>query len=333
MAGQVLVFIEHDGKEVSNITPQLVTRGREQADKLKVPLNAVVLGDQIDDIVQSVSKMDFDSVLVARNKDLAVYNPELYAVTLAKIFKDAAPKVVLFGDTYITREIAPAIAIKAGVPFFSCCSSLAFSDNKLLTAHPKYGGTIHVRAEVEPVPHIVIASMLSSPDLPKTESKRTPNIVSLEVIVPTQDLRTKVVEIVRGAAGGVDISKADILISGGRGICVQENISAIRELAKLLGGTVSCSRPLTDLGWLPMECLVGMSGKTVSPNVYLALGISGAPQHLMAMAGSKCIIAINKDVNAPIFRVAHYAVIGDLKELLPAIIEEARKAKAAGKAS
>lgn len=333
MSGQVLVFIEHDGKEISNITGQLVTRGREQAGKLGVPLDALILGHQVQDIVQTVAKMDFDSVFVADSRTLGVYNPEVYAGALARLFQEMAPRIVLFGDTYIAREIAPAIAMKLGILFLSSCVDLDLSENKVVIAQPKYNGVIYVKAQVEPMPASVLVSLQSRPDTPETACTHThtPKIIPLDVEVNTQDLRTKVVEIVQGAATGFDITKANIVVSGGRGLGIKENLSLIRELAQVLGGVIACSRPLCDLGWLPMDHLVGMSGKTINPGVYLACGISGATQHLMGMSGSRCIIAINKDVNAPIFRIAHYAVVGDVREILPALIKEAHKAKVESK--
>lgn len=331
MGGQILVFVEHDGKEISNITNQLVTRARQQADRLNVPLNALILGHQIQDIVQIAATMDFDSIFVATNTVFEVYNPELYTMVLANVLKDMAPGIVMFGDTYMTREIAPAIAIKLGIPFLSCCVDLELSETKIVVAQPKYGGLIYVKAELSPPPSSVLISFQSSPDLQKAECQSTPSVVPINIEVTIQDLRTSVVDIVRETPTGIDIAKADILVSGGRGLGKKDNLALLKELAQILEGTVSCSRPLTDLDWLPLSCLVGMSGKIVCPNIYLACGISGAPQHIMGMSGSRCIIAINRDVNAPIFRIAHYAVIGDVNELLPALIEQAQKAKVGNK--
>jgi electron transfer flavoprotein alpha subunit len=328
MSGQILIFVEHNGKEISNITPQLVTRGRALADRSNSQLNALVLGHNVGDVVQTVSEMDLDSILLVDDGALDVYNPELYTQVLPKIFKQVSPKIVLFGDTHVSREIAPAVATRMAIPFLSCCASIELSETKIAVAQPKYEGTTYAVSEIEPLPQSVLISVQSSPDLAPTARRRTPSLAPLNVGVDLQGLRTTVIEITKGEPSEFDITKANILVSGGRGLGVKENIALIRQLAQVLGGGISCSRPLTDLGWLSLDYLVGMSGKTVTPNVYLACGISGAPQHLMAMSGAKCIIAINKDANAPIFRVAHYAVIGDLRELLPALIAEACKAKA-----
>ena len=201
-------------------------------------------------------------------------------------------------------------------------------ENKLVVDQPKYEGVIQAKSEIAPIPSSVLISLQNNPDVVQTSQKHMPSLVPINIDFSQHELRTIVKEIAKGKSEGINISKANILVSGGRGLGNKENIALIEELAQLLGGCISCSRPLTDVGWLPLECLVGMSGKTVNPNVYLACGISGAPQHLMAMSGSKCIIAINKDKNAPIFGVAHFAIVADIHELLPELIKEAKKAKA-----
>lgn len=327
MASQVLVFIEHDGNEIASITQQLVTCGREQASKLNAQLNALILGHQVDNIVQKVSKMDVDTVYLADDSSLKSYNPEILKTVLTNVVRDLQPRAVLFGDTYITREVVPAVALRLGVPFLSSCVNMELSDSKVTVTQAKYGGVIHVRAELEPVPVTAMLSLQNAPSPPEPELKHVPSISPLKVNVDTQGLRTRMIGVTQKAGAEIDITKADIVVSGGRGLGKKENIALIKELAETLGGVIACSRPLWDIGWLPESCLVGMSGKTISPKVYLACGISGAPQHVAGMSGAKCIIAINKDVNAPIFRVAHYAVVGDALELLPMLIKETIRRK------
>lgn len=331
MAEQVLVFVEHDGNEIGAITRQLVTRGREQAGRLNAQLGALVLGHQVEGIVQSVSEMDLDVVFVADDSSFESYNPEVYTRAVAEILGDIAPRAVLLGDTYMTREVGPAVALRLGIPFLSSCVDLELSETKAMVTQPKYGGVINVRAELEPMPPSILISLQSSPDFPDTVRSHIPSVVPLKVKVDTQGLRTRVVDVVLETDVEFDITKADIVVAGGRGLGTKENVSLIEELAQALGGVVACSRPLWDIGWLPSSRVVGMSGKTITPRVYIACGISGAPQHIVGMSGAKCIIAINKDVNAPMFRLAHYAVVGDLCEFLPAIIDKARSAKADSK--
>jgi electron transfer flavoprotein alpha subunit len=331
MAEQVLVFVEHDGNEIGTTTRQLATRGREQADRLNAQLNALVLGHQIEGIVQCLSEMDFDVVFVADDSSFEYYNPEVYARAVSKILSDIAPKAVLLADTYITREIGPAVALRLGIPFLNSCAEMELYETKVMVTQPKYGSTIYVRAELEPMPPSLLISLQSSPGPSDTVRRHTPSIVPVQVQADTQELRTRVVDIIRESPTEVDITKADIVVAGGRGLAARENISLIQELAQALGGVIACSRPLCDLGWLPLGYLVGMSGKTISPKVYVACGISGATQHIAAITGAKRIIAINKDANAPIFRLADYGVVGDIFKILPAIIDEARRATVANK--
>lgn len=326
MAEQVLVFVEHDGNEIATITQQLATRGREQADRLNAQLSALVLGHQVEGIVECLSEMDFDVVFVADDSSFEYYNPEVYARAVSKILSDIAPRAVLLGDTYMTREIGPALALRLGIPFLSSCVDLELSETKVMVTQPKYGGVIHVRAELEPMPSLLLISLQSSPRPSDAVRRHIPSIVPIQVEAETQGLRTTVVDMISERATEVDITKADIVIGGGRGLAARENISLIKELAQALGGVIACSRPVCDLSWLPLDYQVGTSGKIISPKVYVACGISGAPQHIMGMSGAKRIIVINKDANAPIFRLADYGVAGDLFKILPAIIDEARRA-------
>jgi len=331
MAEQVLVVVEHDGNEIGTISRQLATRGREQSNRLNAQLSALVLGHQVEGIVRSLSEMDFDVVFVADDSSFEYYNPEVYTRAVSEILRDIAPRAVLLGDTYMTREVGPAVALRLGIPFLGSCVDVELSETKVMVTQPKYGGVIHVRAELEPVPSSILISLQSRPGLPDTVRAHVPSIVPLKVEVDTPGLRTRVVDVIQETGAEFDITKADIVIAGGRGLGAKESISSLKELAQALGGVVACSRPVYDMGWLPVDCLVGMSGKTVIPKVYVACGISGAPQHVMGMSGAQCIIAINKDVNAPIIGLAHYAVVGDLREFLPTLIEEARRAKADSK--
>ena len=325
MAEPILVFVLHDGNEVSNVTRQLIIRGREQAERLNTQLVALVLGYQLQPIVESLSEMDLDTIIVADDSSFESYNPEVYTRALPKILRDIAPRVILLADIYATREFGPAVALRLVVPFLSNCIDLELSETKAVVTQPKYGGVVHVKTELEPLPSATLISLGSSPGLPEMGRGHTPSIVPLKVEVDTQDLRTKVVDTILETSGEFDIAKADIVVSGGRGLGTKENIHLIEDLAEALGGVIACSRPLYDLGWLPLDRLVGSCGKTVTPKVYLACGISGAPQHVGGMSGAQRIIAINKSSEAPIFWLAHYGAVGDVRELLPAIAEEARR--------
>jgi electron transfer flavoprotein alpha subunit len=269
--------------------------------------------------------MDLDTIYIADDTSLESYNPEIYAGVLTKILRDIAPRLVMLADIYATREFGPAVSLRLGVPFLSNCIDLELSETGTAVTQPKYGGAVHVRTELEPVPAATLVSLGSSPDLPEMTRRHTPSVVPVAVEADTQDLRTKVIDTILETTGEFDIAKADIVVSGGRGLGTKENIRLIEEVAEALGGVIACSRPLYDMGWLPLDRLVGSCGKTVTPKVYLACGISGSPQHVWGMSGAQRIIAVNKSSEAPIFWLAHYGAIGDVRELLPAIAEEARR--------
>lgn len=327
MANEVLVFIEHRDNQIADIAQQLVIRGRDIANALDMQCNAVLIGHKLDDISKSMLSMDIDNVFVVDNDLLSPYNPEIFRRVLTDLFREHQPKIILCGDTYTVREVFPSVALRLGVPFFSSCINIELFENSPTVTQAKYGGVVHAQYEIKPAPLPFIVSLQNSPVTAEISCSHTPIVVPLKLTSDLKNLRTKTLGEFRKTDGGEDITKADIVISGGRGLGKKENIFLIKELAKTLGGVYSCSRPLWDMGWLPESHVVGMSGKTISPKVYLACGISGASQHVMGMSGSKCVIAINKDADAPIFRVAHFGVVGDIIELLPLITAEARKAK------
>ncbi|MBI4284733.1 MAG: electron transfer flavoprotein subunit alpha/FixB family protein [Chloroflexi bacterium] len=325
MAGQILVFIEHYDGEFRAITQRLLSIGREQAECVDARLAALVLGHKLDRIVGSLSEMNLDTIFTVDEEQFETYNPEICTRVVSEAIGQISPRLVLFGDTHMTREIAPAISVALNAPFLSGCLEIELTATKLVVTQPKYSGSVFVRAELEPVPGMVMASVQSGVVHPQLVCKQLPEIILIKAGTNNGEPRIRVLETTAAKADGIDIAKASIIVAGGRGLKAKENLPLIRDLAEALGGAIACSRPLCDLGWLPAHYLVGMSGKTVSPSIYIACGISGATQHLAGMSGAKCVIAINNDASAPIYRLADYGVARDLLEILPAIIKEAQK--------
>ena len=221
-------------------------------------------------------------------------------------------------------EMGPAIATRLGVTAMTNCVSVDYVDGEVVIARPVYDGALHARIIFDKdAPALVALQKGATPTLPLPARKTA--MKSLAINVAAMQKRGEILQLIEDPVSDVDITKADIIVSGGRGLGEPSKLSIIEDCAKALGGMMGCSRPLVDQGWLPRERQVGASGKTVTPKVYIACGISGASQHLAGMSESRMIVAINKDPNAPIFQVAHYGIVGDLFEIVPELTAQAKK--------
>jgi electron transfer flavoprotein alpha subunit len=326
LPGDVLVLAEQREQELDNITYELLAKGRELADRLGVKLKVLILGHGLDSQVSTLASSGVDSVLVADNVALKDYQPAIYRQVISDAIKDAQPELIIMGHFFLGIEMGPAVATSLGATLVSNCVDLELSDSKLVVTHPTYSGTVHVKMEISgPLPYLI---SFEKGVLPRNMLPARPASV-LPVPVSTGGLNvlSRVIGLREAAVGEVDLTKADVIVSLGRGIGDRENIQLGKDLAAALGGAIGCSRHLSDSGWLPPECHVGMEGKTVAPRVYIACGISGASHHVGGIRDSDLIIAINTDPNAPIFNVAHYGVIGDVLEIMPALTEAARKSQ------
>jgi electron transfer flavoprotein alpha subunit len=324
MTGDILVLSEHKDAELDNITYELLAKGRSLADAWGTRLAVLLVGSGLEPLVNTLRNSGADKILTAEHVDLKDYNAEAYASVIAKSARDYAPSLFLMGYTYLGMEVGPSVAVRLGGTMVTNCTELEVEDEGISVVRSMFAGTLQARIKlVGPVPYIVSfeKGVLSREVLSLKEATVEPVPVDLD----TQGLRSKILELIIPHPGAVDITKARVLVSVGRGIGNRDKIQIIRDLADALGGTVACSRPIADMGWLPSEHQVGISAKTVTPDIYIACGISGATQHVTAMRDSGMIIAINKDPNAPIFRVADYGIVGDLFEILPPLIQEAKK--------
>jgi electron transfer flavoprotein alpha subunit len=327
MPGDVLVLVEHIDGKVDSITLQLLAAGRKLADQLQVNLLALATGHQLDGIGPSLQGFGMDKILVVDDPALAMAAGEVQAQVIAQVARQINSRLVLVGYSLIGMELTPAVATMLNVNALTNCVNIEMRDGAVTVTRPVFDSTQHAHVALDENECAVVA-LQKGFCAPIAQSSREAAVESISVDVKNIPARSKVLAISDEPAGDVDITKAEIVVSVGRGIGSEEKIPIIAELANALGGVLACSRPVVDVGWLPRERQVGASGRTVTPKVYIACGISGAIQHLTGMRDSHRIIAINKDANAPIFGIAHIGVVGDLFEIVPALTKAAREAKA-----
>jgi electron transfer flavoprotein alpha subunit len=326
LKGDILVLSEQKGDALDNITYELLTKGREIADQWEKKLMVLVLGSNTNVITKALTDMGIvDDVLVVDDSVLHDHNTEVYCKVISRVVKNFRPALFLVGYTFSGMEVGPLVASKQNVPLISNCVNLEFADDTLTATRPMYNGTLHVKLNLSGEVSYIISFQKGA--LPRQGRESIPRGTTISLVkaeIGEATLRSKVVGIVE-TLSEIDITKAEVIVSAGRGIGDKANIKLLKDLADVLGGTVAGSRAVVDMGWLPLEYQVGISGKTVTPKIYFACGISGASHHVAGMRDSDTIIAINKDSNAPIFSVAHYGIVGDVLELLPVITAEARR--------
>jgi electron transfer flavoprotein alpha subunit len=325
----VLVFIEQRNKEVQKVSLELLGKGRELADKLGVDLTAAVLGYDIENISDELIHYGADKVVIVDDKRLKYYITEPYTKALKKVIDNEMPEIVLIGATSIGRDIGPRVSARIHTGLTADCTSLDIDEeNKnLLMTRPAFGGNIMatiVCPEHRPQMATVRPGVMQKI---QKDINRVGNIEFFDVNLSDNDVNVEILEIVKEEKKKINIEDAKVLISGGRGIGNKENISILKELSNELKGEVSGSRAVVDEGWIKKDRQVGQTGKTVRPDLYFACGISGAIQHIAGMEDSEFIVAINKNKEAPIFEVADLGIVGDLKKVIPALVEEIRVSK------
>jgi electron transfer flavoprotein alpha subunit len=326
MARDVLVLVEHSDGKVESLTSQLLAIGSRLAKEMKVELVAAAIGRRMENVVEALQGKGIDRILVVDDPGLALAGGEVQAHVFAEIGKQVEPRLVLVGYSLVGMELTPAIASKLRMNALTNCVNIELRDGAVTVTRPLFDGTIHAQIALEENATAVVALQKGPATLTAPSAKKAV-VQSITIDVNSIPSRSRVLEITEEPKGDVDLGKAEIIVAVGRGIGDQEKIHFTAELAEALGGTLACSRPVVDVGWLPRERQVGASGKSVAPKVYVACGISGAIQHLTGMRDSKRIIAINKDPNAPIFQVAHIGVVGDLFEIVPALTKAAQEAQ------
>lgn len=318
----VWVFVEQRNGTPAGVAYELLGEGQKLARDLGEELSAVLLGHDIEHVAEDLIKYGADKVYLVDDPALAHFQDEPYAQVIAELAMDFRPSIFLLGATTVGRSLAPRVAVKLKTGLTADCTGLAIDNESklLLQTRPAFGGNI-MATIVCPKNRPQMATV--RPKVMKAatcDTTRTGDVVKLsrEILSP----RAKLLETHQASGQRMNIQEADIVVSGGRGLGKPENFALLKKLAELLGGAVGASRAAVDAGWIPYSHQVGQTGKTVRPKLYIACGISGAVQHLAGMSSSDMIVAINKDPNAPIFSIADYGIVGDVLELVPALISE-----------
>ena len=320
----VWIFAEQRNGNLSTVSFELLGVGRKLADDLGVDLTAVLFGPDMDGAAEELVCRGADQVLWVDNEALLIFHDDIYAQVLARLIEEEKPEIVLTGATAIGRSFIPKVAVRVNTGLTADCTGLAIDLERrlLLQTRPAYGGNImatiicpNKRPQMATVRHKVMPAA-------EPQEGRTGQIIRRTAKPEHLASRTTLVEFVEEVEETVNLVEADIIVSGGRGLGKPENFALIRELALAVGGAVGSSRAAVDAGWIPYSHQVGQTGKTVSPKLYIACGISGAIQHLAGMQSSDVIVAINKDPDAPIFDVATYGIVGDLFEVVPELIRK-----------
>ena len=337
----VFVFAQQVDNELSGIALELVGKGKDLAKDLGTEVTAVLVGSGVKGLADTLAEYGADKVIVVDDPELAEYRTEPYAHALASVINEFKPEIFLVGATAIGRDLGPRVSARIHTGLTADCTQLEIGDfpinpipgkehNQLLMTRPAFGGnTIATIAcpNFRPQMATVRPGVMQKAD---REVGKKAVVVEYNPGFTPDNKYVEILKVVKAVSDVADIMDAKILVSGGRGVGSPENFKILEDLAEVLGGTVSCSRAVVDAGWKPKDLQVGQTGKTVRPNVYFAIGISGAIQHVAGMEESDIIIAINKDETAPIFEVADYGIVGDLNKIVPALTEKL-KAELAGK--
>lgn len=320
----ILVFMEHREGKVKKSSLETLSEGKRRADELGLEVCAVLIGHEVDNLASETLPYGAAKVFVLENSLLSRYSSSGYAQALFTLAEEVKPKILLFSATAMGKDLAPRCAAKMGVSMASECTGTAVQNGSLTFIRPIYAGKAFITVGLSGIPQV---ATLRPNVFPLVEAQQNGGeIVKKEVAIGENQIKAQLEEIVRQEGSELDVTEAEIIISGGRGMKGAENFDLLRDLSKLLPhSAVGASRSAVDSGWIDHQHQVGQTGKTVSPNLYLAIGISGAIQHLAGMSSSKKIVAVNKDHEAPIFKVADFGVVGDLFQILPPFKEELKK--------
>jgi electron transfer flavoprotein alpha subunit len=326
----VMVYGEVAGGKLASIAAEGLGIGRKLADDLGQGLSAVLVGSGVSGLAQEAIACGADKVYVVDDPLLKDYQTDSYVAVMDKVVKQAMPQILIMGQTGVGRDLAPRLAFKIGTTVTLDCIELAIdpSSKRLLQTKPVYGGNARAVFTSETDPQVVTIRMKAMTPL-APDASRKGEIIKVDAGLEASAIRTKVLDRVVEKVEGVKLEDAEVVVSGGRGIGGTEGFKQLEELAKLLKGAVGASRPPCDNGWVPDTVQVGLTGKIVAPEVYIAVAISGSSQHMSGCSGAKNIIAINKDPEANIFREARFGVVGDWKKVLPAFTQKVKELLAA----
>jgi electron transfer flavoprotein alpha subunit len=324
----ILLITEQREGKWNKTSFETLAAAQQIANETAGRLVAAVIGKGVAELAGELAASKLDEVLLIEHDLLGAYTPDGFTIVLTQVIAQAKPDLVLLPHTYQVRDFAPKLAASLGKGMIGDCIAYRHENGKLTFVRQMFQGKTVADVVFEGAAPWFATFQAGAfrADLVAPGASKAP-VRPVAVELNAAQIRTKPLELFREAKQAVDLTQAPILVSVGRGIKAPENIPMAEKLAQLLGAELSASRPICDEGWLPMDRQIGSSGQTVAPKLYLALGISGAIQHVVGMKGSRTIAAINKDQNAPIFEVADYGIVGDLFEIVPALIEELEKTK------
>ena len=322
MCGEVCVVVETLRGEIKDITFTMLAAARRLADGLKTKLTALLIGHAVQKLAGQLGGAD--RVVCVEHASLAEFNPEAYLCVLTAVFEQHKPRVVLFGHTAMGTDLACGVAQRLHLPVASGCRTLSLDGGTVQYSAPTCGGKLIATGPL-PEPTCLVTVMPGGYKPNEGRGGKTPSVETITAPAGLDQVRTRFKRYIEPPPTDVDIAKEAVLVSVGRGIQNRDNIAAAERLAKALGGVVSGSRPVVDQGWLPTTRLVGKSGKQVKPKLYLAIGISGAPEHLEGVPEAELMLAINTDAKAPIFDVAQFGTTCNALELMPVLAEKLKK--------
>lgn len=324
----VWIFAEQREGKLANVAMELLGEGRKLADALGEPLSALLLGHNVADQAQNLIAHGADQVFVADAPELKNFLEDSYTQVIVDLVSQQKPNIILMGATAIGRSLAPKVAARLGTGLTADCTGLEVdvAEKNLLQTRPAFGGNL-MATILCPNHRPQMATVRPKVFKPlEADANRQGKIENVDLSGIVWDIRAKILEVVNEVGNHVNLEEANIIVSGGRGLGDPKNFCYVEELAQVLGGAVGASRAAVDAGWIPYAHQVGQTGKTVGPKIYIACGIRGAIQHLAGMQSSDIIIAINKDPDAPIFKLATFGIVGDVLEVLPMLTKEFKKA-------
>ncbi|MFX1311337.1 MAG: FAD-binding protein [Promethearchaeota archaeon] len=324
----IWVIAEHHKSKIHPVAFQLLSKGRELADLLGVDLSLIVLGNNFDNQLEVFSQYGTDDIIYIKSNILKNYYSDLYTNILTELILEKKPEIVLIGATPTGRDFAPRIAKRLNAGLTADCTNLDIdlSTRNLLQIRPTYGGNILATIRT-PYSRPQMATVRPGIFKATEKIKKKHKITKIDYKFERNDSIAKIIKVIDRQKSHVNLEDAKIIVAGGRGVGSKENFKVLEELANILDAELGGSRVAVELNWIPQNRQIGQTGKIVSPKLYIACGISGAVQHIVGMENSEIIVAINKDPNASIFKIAHYGIIGDIYDIVPVLIEELKKIK------
>jgi electron transfer flavoprotein alpha subunit len=328
MGKDICVFSEVKDGKIKKVTFEILSEAKKLAEKLGVGTSAILMGQGVEPLAKELGYYGADKVYLIENESLKNYTTDAYSSTIANLLKEHESSILLFGATILGKDLSPRVATRLEAGIASDCTEIGIdNDGKFVVKRPMFAGKVYADVSFsDDMPNMASVRPNVLTMNPPDESKNT-EVIKVDIDVNPDEIKTSIVEFIKIAGERPDLTEAEIIVSGGRGMKDSENFKLIEELADVLGATVGASRSAVDAGWRPQSDQVGQTGKVVAPNLYIACGISGAIQHLAGMSTSKYIVAINKDPDAPIFQKADYGIVDDLFKVVPVLTEELKKLK------